>query len=780
LLKFEKRENAIDCSEEQVGAVSRETGLQPAVAQVLCEHGVDTPEKAKEFLNPDASQLHDPLKLPDMKESVARIQAALREGERITVFCDYDADGTSGGCALLRYLLSAGADAAIMTPNRHKEGYGLSVAAVDQIDQNDSTLIVTVDCGITNIDEIARAATLGIDVIVTDHHECGEILPDTPYIINPKRPDSEYPCGYIAGCGVALKLIHALSSLETALEYVDLAALGTITDIVPLTGENRAIAALGIRKMRENPCAGIAALAGAANIALEKITSFGVSFGLGPRINAAGRMDTAQIALDILGAQRSSKELDEKARALCALNDKRKQEVTDIVQAADDMVRENEYMKDSAILLADAGWNAGVIGIAAAKIADKYTRPCVLFGGAEGLLVGSARSVPAINMHEVLAQFSDRYEKFGGHAQAAGLTIRPEILSDLRRDVCAYINESYDETAFAARLEYDMQLKVGDVTAGLVRDIARLEPFGHGNDKPVCAVFGADISDTSFVGKNGAPHLRFAMKQNGASAAAVYFYFKEAHSFVSRSCDFLCEAEINDYTGKPQMIVRKIASRFDTRLVDSFIKANRRRMTRAFLDEMAAFGDNEAAADTADIEQTLVEEIGQSRFGLCIVAPTEPALSWLLRLSPVDEALRSGRLKFFDERAYSADNCIAAARAAGHERVMTVGLGALGGGQLREAYAAHAEQMFLGRPALLSAYAKLKRAAAGAQTADALAKQMNLPAGQAAFALRVFSELDLIEKDKSGRILAIKNTGEKKELMQSACYQSFCKALGHE
>ena len=455
MLKFEQKACEKEKDERLIKLIAKETGLSIEAAEIMWQRGITGISEAKLFLEPSAEQINDPFLLPDMKDSVQRIQRAVSEGEIVTVFCDYDADGTCGGSSVYLHLKSLGLNVNIMSPNRHKEGYGLSEAAVRKIDEADSTLIITVDCGITNIEEAALAKELGIDVIITDHHECGEELPDTPYIINPKRPDSEYPCPFIAGCGVAFKLIQALSGLESAFEYIDLTAIGTVTDIVALKDENRALVHFGIKKLKEKPSAGIEALSRIAGIKID--SSMGVSFGLGPRINAAGRMDTAQLAIEILSAQVPTRELDEKAKQLCQLNDQRRQEVDDITNSAQQIVLANDYMNDAAILIADESWNTGVIGIAAARIADKYGRPCVLFGGSEGNLVGSARSIDGINMYEALDAFSSGYEKFGGHSQAAGLTIKPQELDELRKKVCAYIEENYDETVFVQKKTFDLR-----------------------------------------------------------------------------------------------------------------------------------------------------------------------------------------------------------------------------------------------------------------------------------------------------------------------------------
>ena len=759
---------------DKIIEVQKATGLLEPAAALLCARGIDTPDAAVQFLHPDTAQLHDPMRLPDMRESVQRIRRAIDEGERITVFCDYDADGTCGGSALYLCLVELGADVDIKTPNRHKEGYGLNTSAVDEIDSNDVTLIITVDCGITNLGETEYAKSRGMDVIITDHHECGEALPDTPYIINPKRSDSEYPCAYIAGCGVAFKLIQALTSLENAMRYIDLIAIGTITDIVPLLGENRAIAHLGIEKLRRDPSAGVAALAQAAGIDISAISSSGVSFGLGPRINAAGRMDTAEIAINILSATKKDAALAENAAALCALNNARKKDVDDIISGAEAAIHDRVYMKDAAILLADTRWNAGVIGIAAAKIAEKYTRPCVLFGGNGDGLIGSARSIPGINIYDVLGVFADRFEKFGGHAQAAGLTINPTILDDLRRDVCAYIDSTFDESVFDKKRVYDIALDPRDITRKLVADLMRLEPFGACNEMPRIAVFGADITATKFVGKADQPHLKFVMAKDGAGIDAISFYFKAAHSFTSRRCDFLCEASINDFNGKPQLVVRDTAIRFDKRLVDSFIKANKSHMIQHFLDEATRLIDMKDAMDEHAFSAALEQAMTQSRHGLCITCDTLPALMRLLEIDVVLDALKAGTLGFYDARAFSSGNCIACGGATGHDRILRAGVcasPAFFDEEMHQKYRQHAAQYYLGRDALLAFYRTLMGfAAKEPKTESEIIGALRITPEKAAFALQVLFELKLIERTKSGKILSLQNGGSKKELKQSACF----------
>lgn len=773
--RFVGREAEV-CDSSQVKAVQEATGLLKPVAALLCARGINTPEAAKRFLHPGPEQLHDPFLLPDMAAAVERIKLAIRNHEKITVFCDYDADGTCGGSALYLHLRGAGADVDIQTPNRHKEGYGLSPGAVEQIASGGGTLIVTVDCGITNVAETALAKSLGVDVIVTDHHECGETLPDTPYIVNAKRPDSSYPYRYLAGCGVAFKLIHALSSLSEAMRYIDLVSIGTITDIVPLLGENRVIAHMGLKKLRKNASAGIAALAQAASINLPDISSFGIGFGLGPRINAAGRMDTAETAIEILTSQKPGPALKQSVAKLCGLNDRRRQEVCDILEGAETMITANGYQTDPAILLADPGWNAGVIGIAAAKIAEKYYRPCVLFGG-EDKLIGSARSVPGINVYEVLGAFADTYEKFGGHAQAAGLTIKPERLDSLREDVCSYIRAHYDESMFVPQKVFDMELGAGDISRRFVEDLQKLEPFGPENEQPVIALRNAVITGARFIGRDKT-HLKFVLRQSGASLDAVNFGFADSHAMLPGRADLLCEAGIDSFSGRPQVIVRDMAPHYDNDLLKSFIDDNAWRLANGLMDEIVTLA-TEGAVDSeeAGFEKLVGEALGNSHFGFCLVAVTEPALRRLVGLGAVREALECGQLVLWDRKSFTSENCIACGAVSGHPRVIHIGAApppAFFDMELRKAYREYASRYFAGRDELLGIYRRIQPLLAKAKrTPQALAEHLSLDIGRTAFALRVFAELELIETDKSDRILALNNGGPRRDLRDSICYRSF-------
>ncbi|MFA5676658.1 MAG: single-stranded-DNA-specific exonuclease RecJ [Christensenellales bacterium] len=751
-------------------------GICAPAAALLAARGMDTPDKAKRFLYPGPEQFNDPMLLPDIAQSIERIRFAVNAREKIMVYCDYDADGITGGCALYLFLKRLGADVRILTPNRHKEGYGLNERAVTQMAQSGVSLVITVDCGITNNEEIKLAGGLGIDTIITDHHECPDTLPSTPYIINAKREDSLYPDKNLAGCGVVFKLISALSSLAEAMRYIDLIAVGTITDIVPLIGENRVIAHMGLQRLNKNPSAGIAALAKQAGIEIGGINSYYVSFGLGPRINAAGRMDTAQLAIDLRKAEEPDASLAEKAEKLCALNNQRKKEVEEILLEAQQAIEKNRYYGEPVIMLASPDWNAGVLGIAAAKIAEKYVRPCVLFGG-RPLLAGSARSIDGINIYTALAAFGDRYEKFGGHEQAAGLTIKPDTLDSLRRDVCEYIRDRYDESVFVKTHVCDLVLSPKDITRKLAEDLQRLEPFGAGNEKPVIALKDALLAEPRFVGKNDALHLKFSIKQRNDSCDAISFYYKETHALLPERADFLCEADIDSFSGKPRLITRDIGFIYSGQLAESFKSVYYTSLNEGLLNEASQFAAGAPRELTAEqINLCVSEALSQSRFGLCISVRTEPALCFLLKLPAVEKALSEGGLILWDEKSFSPKNCIACGEAFGHARVLRLGAdeSSLWCKELREAYKSHAGKYYAPREELLDAYAKLGRTLDNRPvTVSRAAKRLGIGEEKAVFALRVFAELELLVTDNNGRILTLNNKAPRKNIMQSACYRGF-------
>lgn len=774
MLNFIARTPVDGCLTQQAADIEKASGLCKQAVKLLCARKIDSLDKVIEFLHPAPDQFIDPMLLPDMELTAERIKAAVGDGEKIAIFCDYDADGITGGCALYLFLKRLGADVEITTPNRHKEGYGLNEPAVKDMAKAGVALIITVDCGITNLEEIELANKLGINVIVTDHHECPEKLPPTLYVVNPKRKDSLYPDSNLSGCGVVFKLIHAMSCLDEAMRYIDLIAIGTIADMVPLIGENRVIADLGIKKMRKNPWAGIAALAKQAKIDIGNITSFHAGFCLGPRINAAGRMDTAQLAIDLLKESKFSAAAAKKAAKLCELNERRKQEVETVLCEAEQIIDKFQYHSSPVIIVSSPNWNAGVLGIAAARLSKKYTRPCILLGG-EPLLTGSARSIDGINIYDVLAQFSDRYQKFGGHEQAAGITIAADKLESLRYDICELVNNKYDESLFVRSSIFDLQLSIKDITKELVDDLRRLEPFGTGNEKPMIAVKAALLHKPRYIGKDDAPHLRFDIKQNGYMCDSIAFYYSDNHILIPERADFLCETGINDFTAKPQLIVREIGLRYSNSLADSFKQVYGKRLDDGFLKEAVNLAKKEMPKQQSleEITSRIYNSINASRFGLCILVNSEPALNFLLSLPEVKTALIDGKLFLWDEKFFTQENCISCEKIPAHPRILRLGLfeSALWCKQMKKEYKSHAKLYFAPREELLKIYSKLGiiLKLKPVKMADA-AKLLGISEKKAAFALRVFLELKLLIVDNDDKILALNKEGKRKELCNSSCY----------
>ena len=410
-----------------VRALSQEGGYPLLTAAVLCSRGMDTPEKASAFLASDFSQLNDPLLLPDMEKAVRIIRDAVDAGERIAVFGDYDVDGITSTCVLVRYLRSQYADCTFYIPDRLTEGYGLNCGALQKLRDDGVSLVITVDSGITAIEEAAFAKEIGLKMVITDHHECMDQLPDALAIVNPKRPDSTYPFQELAGVGVAFKLICALAGRDHLAEvldnYLDLVAVGTIADVMPLYGENRAIVANGLQYLVHTDNPGLRMLMRESGVEDKRMTASVVSFTLAPRINAAGRMGCALLAAELFLTNSLSR-ASEIAATLCRQNKERQNAENAILEQAYAVLqKEYDPEEDRMIVLWGEEWHHGVIGIVSSRISDRYGCPTVLISLEGDRGKGSGRSVRGFNLFEALEHSSAYLEKFGGHALAAGLTI---------------------------------------------------------------------------------------------------------------------------------------------------------------------------------------------------------------------------------------------------------------------------------------------------------------------------------------------------------------------
>lgn len=527
--------------------------LSKLTASLLCARGIEDPEEARAFLNPDAGQLNDPFLFADMRDAVSTVKHTIATKGKICVYGDYDADGISASAILYKTLSQMGAKVEVFLPNRMEHGYGLTMENVERL--KGISLLITVDCGITSTQEIERAREMGMATILTDHHECPHTLPKADYILNPKRPGEAYPFDSLCGAGVAFKFSQALIG-DAALEMIDVAALATIADIVPLLGENRAIAALGLRRLNEDPNPGIGALVKkACTKRAANIDAQTVSFVLAPRINAAGRISTAKVAFELLTENDAGK-LEQLAEELCTLNTDRQQRQEKVVAEAMKMQEESGAPDHKIIVLYKQDWDIGIVGLAASKVSERYVKPTILLGESEpGIYTGSARSIPGVNIYEALNSQAKLYEKFGGHAGAAGLTIREDRLPQLIHRLNEFLKEHYDEEVFRPLKTYDLRIAPAEISNSLISEFEMLRPFGFKNEQVELLVDGAHIEDIRSIGED--KHAKFRISKGGKSVNAVIFGTQAAE--VPGRADVVGTLNVNTFDMKPQMIVNTLS-----------------------------------------------------------------------------------------------------------------------------------------------------------------------------------------------------------------------------
>jgi len=539
-------------------ALASALGVDATVARLLCLRGLADPGQASAFLNPSLGQLHDPMKLTDMDVAVRRILAARSRGERIAVHGDYDVDGVTSTVILKRALALLGADVVHFIPERMKDGYGLQPAAIERLHAEGVALIVSVDCGIRGVEAATRARELGVDLIITDHHEPDAELPPALAVINPKRVDCPYPDKHLAGVGVALKLVQALCQREGREHwlpgFVKIAAIGTLADVVPLIGENRVIAKLGLDLLSRGPHKiGLRALLEVAGLSGKTIDSFHVSFMLAPRVNAAGRMSSPDIAARLLLADDEDRQ--DEARALAAELDRenlrRRDEEAAILAAARKVAQTDpDVGARSVLVVAGEGWHRGVIGIVASKLVETFHRPAIVLSIEDGLAHGSCRSIRHFDMLGALERTGHLLMRFGGHRQAAGLTMEAARIRELRGAVNAIADETLGPDDLVPRLRIDADLGFRGITPEVASGVAALAPFGAGNPKPVFAARGVTIVDGPRKLKER--HLTMALRQDGRVFRAIAWRAAERHDYLTAhrtAVDVAFSLEQNQYNG---------------------------------------------------------------------------------------------------------------------------------------------------------------------------------------------------------------------------------------
>jgi single-stranded-DNA-specific exonuclease len=532
----------VPADEASVQLTSSALGLHPVIARLLCQRGLTDPVAARRFLEPALEHLHDPFLLAGMREAVDRLLGAIARRERIVIHGDYDVDGITSTVILRRAIEVLGGDVVHFVPDRLRDGYGLQPATIERLHEAGARLIVSVDCGIRAADAAGRARELGVDLIITDHHEPEATLPPALAVINPKRSDCAYPDKYLAGVGVALKLVQALLTssgrgAEMLPHFIKVAAIGTLADVVPLVGENRVIAHYGLASLSRGPHgAGIEALLEASNLLGRTLESFHVSFMLAPRLNAAGRMSSPDLAVDLLllrGREASVRErARELARQLSEENAKRQaQEAEILADARRTIDHDPEIGAQNILIVAGEGWHRGVIGIVASKLTEIYCKPSIVLAIENGVAHGSGRSISAFNLLAALESCADVFLRFGGHRQAAGLTLESARIGELRRRLCAVANETLVPSDLVPRLRIDSPLGLREISGDVIEQLARLGPFGPANPQPVFRASPVDLMDAPRRLKER--HLSLMFKQDGRAFRAIAWRAAEREAYLS-------------------------------------------------------------------------------------------------------------------------------------------------------------------------------------------------------------------------------------------------------
>lgn len=500
-----------NCDKEYAANIAVDMNISPVVAGILLNRGIREKEEIQEFLFGAAQPFHEPLLMKDMQKSAERILDAVQQKEKITVYGDYDVDGISASSLLYLYLKGLGAIVNTYIPKRKNEGYGLNNEALATLVAEGTTLLITVDCGISGVEEVA-SAPVGLDIIITDHHKPPDILPAAYAIINPHQRDCNYPFKHLSGVGVAFKLCQALHQMQHLTEplwaeMTELVALGTVADIVPLRGENRALVKLGLQAMENTEIIGLRKLIEHSGCPLQNISAENIGFMLAPRLNAVGRLEHAQSAVELLVTDDADK-ADEVAEMLNSENTLRQEISRKIFIEAEAMLAQQERI-ETAIVLAKEGWHAGVIGIVASRLVDKYHLPTILISIEGELAKGSCRSIPALDIHSALNECKEMFIQFGGHHQAAGLTLRAARVESFKKLFRGVVQGRLTPSDYQPRLKIECLLdKTSDISLQLVKQLALLEPFGCENHAPLFAFKDARVNYPKMFGRDN-NHLRF-------------------------------------------------------------------------------------------------------------------------------------------------------------------------------------------------------------------------------------------------------------------------------
>ena len=551
-----------DLSKGDATELSNNLKIPPIITQILLRRGVNTTEEARRFFRASIDELYDPFLMADMAKACERLRKALLSDEKILIYGDYDVDGITSVSFLYLLLKELGANVTYYIPDRQIEGYGLSEAGIEEARKNNVNLIVTTDCGITGHNEIILANSLNIDVIVSDHHEPSDNMPPAVAVIDPKRTDCQYPFKQLAGVGVAYKLAQGLllrMNIDVSIleKYIELVAIGTAADIVPLVDENRIFVKNGLRRLNDSDNIGLTALIQAAGLTGKEIGTGQIVFIIAPRINAVGRMGNAERAVRLLTTEDS---LEAKQIATVLEQENRNRKNVDeetFIQAQQLAEKQYELTKTHSIVLSQEGWHTGVIGIVASRVVEKYYRPTILLSIEDGIGKGSARSVQGFDLYESLRECEDLLVAYGGHKYAAGLTIKEENIPEFRIRFEEIAQKKLTEDLLTPKLLIDAELHLGDVDSQFLKFLKLFAPFGPHNMRPVFVSKNIEVIGTpSIVGKN---HLRFKIRQNGAVFDVIGFNMGDYYYRVNTGDTHLDLAYVideNEYMGRKTIQLR--------------------------------------------------------------------------------------------------------------------------------------------------------------------------------------------------------------------------------
>jgi len=503
-----------------VSRLRDELNVPQTIAHLLAIRRITTFDRAKTFFRPDLSLLHDPFLMKDMQKAADRLASAIRKSEKVLVYGDYDVDGTTATSIMYTYLKDFGIDVEYYIPHRFKEGYGISEEGIEYAASIGAHLIVTVDCGITAVDEALQAKKRGIDMIICDHHNAGPEIPEALAVLDPKQPDCSYPFDGLSGAGVGFKLVQATNQVlglpeEKCHRFLDLLAISIASDIVPIVDENRILMREGLNILNNSPRLGLKALMEEVKLNKSRVTTSEIVFTIGPRINAAGRMGDAMTAVELLIADNDHDAI-EKARELESINVRRRAVDNETMEQAVQMVDQHYSLeKLSSLVLHHPEWHLGVIGIVASRLVDKYYRPAIMLSTVDGLVKGSARSIKGFNVYNALRECEDILMQFGGHEFAAGLTLEEKHLDDFRARFNTIVDKYFIESDFEPEISIDALLDLHEVDSRFWKLLSQFEPFGPENAKPIFASKNLRVVGNPSVVGNG--HLKLRVAQNGSS-----------------------------------------------------------------------------------------------------------------------------------------------------------------------------------------------------------------------------------------------------------------------